>query len=362
MSQRRILLVSVATVLGGAEVYLQRLTEILALRAQVFAVCIHPIVAKRLRLAGVEVVQIPELFGARVNRIAKYPIAFCVVIYMVLAHRIQTVHLNGYHSCFLAAPARLLGCFTLITPHHMPAAKYAQRWYIAAARWVHCAINVSEFSDAQHRSVLPYLRTVVIRNWIPQIPPRLSGRSHPRIPQVLFVGRLVGNKGLPDLLDAVRLLQGSIKVIVAGEGPLRAEWEALSESLPVRFVGFCEDLTSLYPEVDALVVPSHDAEASCLAALEAMAHRVPCIMSDLPAYREIADDGTTAVLYPMGDVAALASAIQQVTSDREFACRLAANACNMIKRQYSFEMGYVASLRVFGLGPMPRGDRELVLQ
>ena len=357
MNQDRILLVSVATVLGGAEIYLERLTEVLVHKAPILAVCIHPIVARRLRLAGAKVIQLPELFGARINRVLKYPVALCVVIYLIVTRRIQTAHLNGYHSCFLAVPARLLGCFTLITPHHMPTARFTRLWYVATARWVHCAINVSEFADAQHRSVLPHLRTVVIRNWIPHIPNHPGARSFAATPRVLFVGRLVVGKGLPDLLDAVKLLQGNVELVVAGEGPLRAEWEALSASLPVRFVGFREDLSALYREADALIVPSHDAEASCLAALEAMAHGVPCVMSDLPAYREIARDGATALLYPVGDFAALAAAIRRVTCDREFAAKLAANARNMVMSQYTFEMGYSASLQVFGFDPAPCGDR-----
>jgi glycosyltransferase involved in cell wall biosynthesis len=362
MNQRRILLVSLATVFGGAEVYLERLAGILAPRAQVFAVCIHPLVARHLRMAGVKVVQVPELFGRRLNRVAKYPLSFVIVIYLIVRRRIQTVHLNGYQSCFLALPTRMFSCLTIITPHRVPIERYKQRWYIWAARWVHYAINVSATADAQHRALLPSIGNVVIQNWILKMPGHQGSRSMTRDRQVLFVGRLVSDKGMPDLFNALKLLQGSIKLLVAGEGPLRAEWESLSATLPVRFVGFCEDVSELYSQVDAVIVPSRGAETSCLVALEAMANGLPCVMSDLPAYREIAMDGEAALLFPVGNSAALAAAIEQVTSDLQFSMELAANAYRMVKAYHNSENASTAILNVFGVQTSRSGDRQLAFQ
>lgn len=361
-TRRRILFVSVATVLGGAEVYLEGLSEILAGQAELFAVCIHPLVATRLRWAGVRVTRIPEIFDSRITRFAKYPLTFFVVIYLLLRHRIHTLHLNGYQTAFLALPARICGCFSLVTPHHIPETQHARRWYSMAVRWVHRAISVSVVADVQHRSALPSVPTVIVRNWIPNLPYRLDAPVPKRNRQVLFVGRLVKDKGLPDLLDAIRLLQGDVKLIVAGEGPMRQEWEELSASLPVRFVGFSRDVSHFFSQVDALIVTSHGAETSCLAALEAMAHGLPCIMSDLPAHREIAQGGASALLYPVGDYSALAAAIEDVINERKLAARLTTTAHSVVKSLYSFETARSANLRAFDFDRVTARDGQLVLQ
>jgi glycosyltransferase involved in cell wall biosynthesis len=349
-------------VVGGAEVYLERLSEILASRAELFAVCSHPLVATRLRWAGVRVTQIPECFDRRVTRIAKYPLTFLVVIYLLLRYRIHTLHLNGYQTAFLAFPARVGGCLSVITPHHIPCAPFARGWYSAAARWVDYAISVSAVGDVQHRAVLPSVRSVIIRNWVPNLPCRLDLRAGEPKRQVIFVGRLVKDKGLPELIDAIRLLQGDVKLIVAGDGPMRQEWEALSQSLPIRFVGFSRDVSHLFSQADALIVPSRGAETSSLVAIEAMASGLPCIMSDIPAHREVAQDGSSALLYPVGNSSALASAISDVINDHTLARVLAATAHKMVKSHYSFETAQSANLKAFDVDDVAAGDGQLVLQ
>ena len=202
------------------------------------------------------------------------------------------------------------------------------------------------------------MQSVVIPNWMPDIPDHRSGRIVPQHRQVLFVGRLVHNKGLQDILDAIRELHSSIALIVTGKGPERKNYERLAIGLPVRFSGYVPDLAKLYRQVDALIVPSHGPEGSCLVALEAMANGLPCIMSDLAVYREIAQDGAAALLFPVGDSHALAASIQRLTNDPDLGTELAANAYRMVKSQYSVEAISEAYLRVFDLAPATQEMRQ----
>jgi glycosyltransferase involved in cell wall biosynthesis len=362
MKQRRILLISVAAVIGGAEVYLEALTAIIAGRARLFVVCVHPALAQQLRARGATVLQVPSLFGRRAQRIAKYPLSFFVALYAILRFRIHVVQLNGYQAAFLSVPARILGCDILLTPYHLPLSRLAKNWYLANARWAHTVVNISLMVDRQHRLLLPSVRSVVIPCWIPSIPAEPHPRTSPQTGQVLFVGRLVANKGLPDLIEAIRRLNGEVKLIVAGDGPLRRDYETLAEGLPVTFLGYHEDLADLYSQVDALIVPSHGPEGSCLVALEAMAHGLPCLMSNLAVYQEIADSGNAAMLFATGDCEALAAAIRTLTTDRNCGATLAAYAYEMIHRKYGVTAATAAYLRAFGLEPSTEDGRRKAFQ
>jgi glycosyltransferase involved in cell wall biosynthesis len=349
-------MINVGTVLGGAEIYLERLTALLTGNALLFSVCAQPALAGQLRAHGVRVIGVPAILGRRAHRVAKYPICLCIALYIILRHRIQTVHFNGYQSSFMAIPARVCGCFTILTPHHLPSGRLALHWYVENARWVHRIINVSAVVDRQHRSLLPQLQTAVIPNWIPCIPSQLIGGPAVEKRRLLFVGRLVDAKGLPDLIKAIGQLHGQVSLIVSGDGPSRSEYEKLAKDLPVSFVGYYPDLAKLYCDVDALVVPSHGPEGSCLVALEAMAHSLPCIVSDLPAYREIAEDGEAALLFHAGEGCAIATAIQRLMSDAELRSRLAANAYGMVNSKYSSKAASARYLEVFGLNSSPPAD------
>ncbi|MBR6002866.1 MAG: glycosyltransferase family 4 protein [Bacteroidales bacterium] len=77
---------------------------------------------------------------------------------------------------------------------------------------------------------------------------------------VLFVGRLVGLKNLPRLFEAFSRLGGGARLIVVGDGPDRAELEALSSSLGINalFTGFLygEELLAWFNAADVLALPS----------------------------------------------------------------------------------------------------------
>jgi len=76
----------------------------------------------------------------------------------------------------------------------------------------------------------------------------------------------------------------------------------------VTFPGFISDQAAFFAGIDLFVMPSRS-EAWGLAALEAMAHGIPVIASNIQGLAEIVTPGS-GCLVPVGDPAALASAIQ----------------------------------------------------
>lgn len=109
---------------------------------------------------------------------------------------------------------------------------------------------------------------------------------------VVFVGRLVAEKGVRLLLEAMKDLCGaSIHLAVAGEGPLSTEIEECG--LPnVHYLGRLDtpDVASLFMNADVLCLPTRS-EGFATTLLEASACGIPCIVPDVGGAKELISDG-----------------------------------------------------------------------
>lgn len=141
---------------------------------------------------------------------------------------------------------------------------------------------------------------------------------------VLFAGKLVGRKRPADLVRAVAQLrlQGQRAVLVwAGDGPDRQALQALGESLsvPLVFLGFCNQsqLPGVYRSADVLALPSDGSETWGLVVNEAMACGTPCVVSDACGCApDMVLPVVSGAVFEMGDVSALARALQGVLAKR----------------------------------------------
>jgi rhamnosyl/mannosyltransferase len=136
---------------------------------------------------------------------------------------------------------------------------------------------------------------------------------------VLSVGRLRYYKGLDDLIRAL-VKRPDALAIIAGDGPMRAEWQALAESLGiaarVRFVGSPsdDDLPACFHAADVYALPANvRAEAFGIAVLEAMASSLPVVTTEVgSATSWINQHDVTGCVIPPRDPAALANALGQL--------------------------------------------------
>lgn len=344
-----ILIFNPGTVMGGAEIFVERLAFLLKDGAEFCVLCYHSRMQLELRAQGIRVLAPPLPHARWIRRPGKYLVSLFLVPWLVLRHRIRVIYLNGYQSSYLALVARLLGRLTVITPHHLPPGRWKRNWYRCTARWADCAVNVSDVISKEHMAILPRVRSVTVRPWIP-VP---STRPVIRLPltrtRLLFVGRLVQSKGLPVVLDAIRQLRDRVELTICGEGPCAEEYRAQAKGLPVNFVGFAPDLSSYYKEADIMVIPSLGPEGSCIVALEAMSWGVPCVMSDLPAYREVAEGGRSAMLVKPGDPSELARAFSALIENPALGASLSAYARDMISTRYSPEIARLTLCDALGI-------------
>lgn len=138
-----------------------------------------------------------------------------------------------------------------------------------------------------------------------------------------YFGRIVPEKGVQALLQAVAQLSGEWRLRLVGGGSARGEMEALAHSLgigvQVTFVGQLPStaLPVEYHKIDALVLPSltrrNWKEQFGRVLVEAMASGVPVIGSDSGAIPGVV--GGAGRLVPEGDVSALSSALCELRDD-----------------------------------------------
>jgi glycosyltransferase involved in cell wall biosynthesis len=136
-------------------------------------------------------------------------------------------------------------------------------------------------------------------------------------PYLLAVARLAPQKRLDLLVEATRgwLDQpGRPRVLVAGDGPLRAQLEARAAALrsPVTFLGRRDDVAELLESAMALVLTS-DWEARPLVVQEALPLGVPVVVTDVGGVRDLVGDG--GFLVERGDAAAVRAAIERLVDD-----------------------------------------------
>ncbi|HEX9710167.1 MAG TPA: glycosyltransferase, partial [Candidatus Thermoplasmatota archaeon] len=150
-------------------------------------------------------------------------------------------------------------------------------------------------------------------------------------PVVGFVGRLVAEKGLRDLLEAARLVRErlpSVRFLIVGgadpekEGAITPETARALGVLPACvFAGVRQDMPEVYRAMDVFALPSHR-EGFPRAPMEASAMKVPCVVTDIRGCRQAVTHGRNGLLVPVGDGRALAVAILELLRDPALSRRL----------------------------------------
>ena len=191
----------------------------------------------------------------------------------------------------------------------------------------------------------------------------------PGAPVVGFVGRLVAEKGVLELLQAARtVLEQVPSARFLFVGPVdREKPDAVTLEVARAhgvteacvFAGLRQDMPDLYALMDLFVLPSHR-ESFPRSPMEASAMGVPCVVSDVPGCREVVEHGRNGLLVPLGDVPALADAILSLLHDREEARRTGAEGRRMALERFDERLvfarvkaEYARLLREKGL-PVPQ--------
>ncbi|MER7169137.1 glycosyltransferase family 4 protein, partial [Micromonospora sp. NPDC000207] len=163
-------------------------------------------------------------------------------------------------------------------------------------------------------------------------------------PLVTFAGRLVYEKGVQHLiagLPRLRERHPGLRVVIAGDGPYRAELEAEVHRLglggTVTMPGFLggTDLPAMMAASDCFAVPSIY-EPFGMVALEGAAAGAPLAVAATGGLAEIVEPGVTGMTFAPQDPHGLTEAVHALLSDTERARRLARRARSMVHEQYGW--------------------------
>lgn len=161
---------------------------------------------------------------------------------------------------------------------------------------------------------------------------------------ILHVGRIVQEKGLHLLVQAAPkvLAQHKAKFVVVGTGELleglRQQAQELGVGVNFHFTGFIpdEDRDRLYRVADCAVFPSLY-EPFGIVALEAMAARVPVVVSEVGGLKEVVKHGETGITVYPNSPDSLAWGILHTLDHPELAAMRMENAYRMVKEEYGWD-------------------------
>lgn len=244
----------------------------------------------------------------------------------VLARWMQdngVVHIHCHiakQSCNLtmiaAAQAGVRYSFTLHGPDDLWEPEYWKLGRkVAGAAFVSCISdfcrgNAMFFSARQHWDKLHVIHCGVD-------PSRYDRPRPARGARLVFAGRLAAVKGIPILyqaLAAVRARRPDVHVTLIGDGPerraLESEAQAMGLADCITFAGYKGqgEVAAIMAQSDALVLPSF-AEGVPVVLMEAMAARLPVVVSRVAGVPELVEDGVSGFLTPPGNPGPLADAI-----------------------------------------------------
>jgi N-acetyl-alpha-D-glucosaminyl L-malate synthase BshA len=154
---------------------------------------------------------------------------------------------------------------------------------------------------------------------------RAKARRHLAAPNEAILMHLSNFRPVKRVMDVVKVFaqvarEMPAQLILVGDGPDRSSAEWLAHDLGIQgrvhFLGKQERVNELLPLADLLLMPS-ELESFGLAALEAMACKVPSIATRVGGVPELIDDGVTGLLFAVGDVDAMAAGALSLLNDQK---------------------------------------------
>jgi glycosyltransferase involved in cell wall biosynthesis len=164
------------------------------------------------------------------------------------------------------------------------------------------------------------------------------------VPVVLYLGRMLAPKGLPELVRASLALRADgveHRLVLAGrpdpgspQSLDAATLERWQREGAAEWLGHRADVAPLLASCALLALPTRYGEGLPRVLLEAAAAGRPVVASDAPGCRDAVLPGETGLLHPPGDEATLAAALRELLLDREARVRMGAAARGRAEREF----------------------------
>lgn len=282
---------------------------------------------------GVRLIWVPTFEAKSLNAMVYSLLATLRAIF----GRYDVIHYHAEGSCVMLPIAHFFGIRTVVTIHGLDWQR--GKWGGFASRYIKlgekCAVKYADEVIVLSKNVQEYFRTEYRRE-THYVPNGIEAQTYRRpdiIKQkyglekesyILFLGRIVPEKGVHYLVEAYRQLERvKPKLVIAGAASHSSEYFQEIQKLAqgdenILFTGFVqgEELEELFSNCKAYVLPS-DLEGMPISLLEAMSFGKPCVVSDIDEIKEVV--GEDAFSFPKGDVQGLKAALETMLSKLEIA-------------------------------------------
>ena len=165
---------------------------------------------------------------------------------------------------------------------------------------------------------------------------------------IAITTRMIEDKGLAGLVEAFRKVRARFpdtELLLVGKQDGRNPTAIPEEQLRawdrepgIRWLGHVDRVADqVWARAHIAVLPSRR-EGLPVSLLEAAACGRPMVATDVPGCREVVMDGETGLLVPLGDVQALADALEKLVASEELRQCLGAGARDLVERHYSLDV------------------------
>ena len=269
--------------------------------------------------------------------------------------RYDIVHIHAEGPAFFAWLPKLFGKKVIVTIHGLDWQR--EKWKSGfGSKFIHQGEkNLVKYADeiiVLSKGVHDYFekiygrKTVFIPNGVsnhierkPQIIKNKFGLDKDEY--ILFLGRLVPEKGIKYLIEAFKQVDTEKKLIIAGGSSDTSEFEnemkeLAKEDKRILFTGFVQgqELEELYSNAYVYVLPS-DLEGMPLSLLEAMSYGNCCLTSNIPECAEVVED--KALIFKKADVKDLQSKLQDACDHSEKVDAHKKQATDFICKKYNWD-------------------------
>ena len=338
--------------MGGVEVHVEELAKRLVQQGHSVVVYCRKTYCQELKQEheGIKLKYIPSINTKHLD----------AIIYSILAtvHALfqgfDVFHFHALGPSTVAFLPRLFGKKVVCTIHGLDwqrdkwggfARKYLQFGEVCAAKFANAAITVSE-------NLVSYFRhkykkeAVFIPNGVnmPVIKPAnliTAQYGLKKNEYILYLGRLVPEKGIHYLIDAYNRLKPSMKLVIAGGSSHTTEYVQQIHDMAagcenILFTGFVqgEVLEELFSNAYLYVLPS-DLEGMPISLLEAMSYGQACLVSDIDENKAVV--GKYGFYFSQGNINSLYKALRKLTSGQQSFERYKASAMKYVQENFNWD-------------------------
>jgi len=179
-------------------------------------------------------------------------------------------------------------------------------------------------------------------------------------PVIAMIGRLVAEKGYPELFRAMKIATNAELWVVGDrltsdhaqsiDADIKAVEADPELSKRIRFLGYRADVPEILRAVDAFTLPSHR-EGMPRSIVEAMLSGLPVIATDIRGSREEVIDGETGLLVPLRDETALGEALKKIAGDASLRARMGQAGLARARALYDEAKVVEKQMRLLGHAP-----------